>query len=159
MIAYNKSRHSRPMLLGFPMDYKGCYAYSTIISRKKGTGKIINTLVVHGKFIVEKYIDLAECLIQLQKDLLWNRILYFECDGFKIPIQTSYFEMSDYSEKILETINNKCKSKIIRNNITAQLNMDIRLKILDKRIQFFSSEFTNLKMDKDPLLEKYVNEI
>ena len=155
MIGYNKNRHSRPLLIGFPINDRDYYAFSGVISRRNTKSKkIINTLVLHGKPILDKYVDLAMIIIQLQKDLLWNRILYFECDGFKIPIQTNYFELSDSSKSIVETINEKCKKSVIRNNIKPEVRMNIKTKIFTERINFYKNEFKRLKKGLDQDLEK-----
>ena len=129
IIGYNKSRHSRPILIGFPTQDKEYYAFSCVVSRRRKSNKIINTLVLHGKPILNRYVDLAKMIIQLQKDLLWNRILYFECDGFKTPIQTNYFEMNDSSKNIAEAINDKCRNSIIRNNIKPEVRINIKTKL------------------------------
>lgn len=155
--AYNKNRHSRPMLVGLPTNDKTYYAFTTIASKKRQ--KIVNTAVLHGRPIFDRYIDLAKVIIQFQKDLLWNRIHYFECDGFKIPILASYFETSDYAKKIIENINHKCKQSTIRQNIKGELIIKPRLNFFKKRIDFYSKEFDKLNRKKDEELDKSVKEI
>jgi hypothetical protein len=148
------------MLIGFPINYKTCYAYSNIITRQKTKSKkVVNTLILHAQFIVEKYLDLARLAIRLQKDLLWNRIHYFECNGFKIPIQTSYFEMSGRTKSRLNEINDKCKKNVIRQNITAHFEMKMKLKIFDERIDFYHNGFQKIKQGPDSKLEEYVLEV
>ena len=157
---YNKNRHSRPMLIGFPIQNKDYYAFSNIISRKKtGTRKIVNTPILHGKPIFDRYIDLAKIIIHLQKDLLWNRIHCFECDGFKIPIQASYFEMSNNTKKVLERINNRCKDSVIKQNIKVQLNMNIKIKIFTKRINFYKDEIRKIKFGQIDSIEQLASTI
>jgi hypothetical protein len=88
------------MLIGFETKDSDYYAFTNIMSKRKTKTrtKIANTFLLHGKPILDKYVELANMIILLQKDLLWNRIHYFDTEGFKIPVRTRYLELSQESE-------------------------------------------------------------
>lgn len=158
LTVYNKHRHSRPLMIGIPFNYKGCYATSAISFRKNG--KILKTQLLHSPTILDKYIGLAKMIIQLQKDLLWNRIHSYECRGYKQPIHQVYFQASKEAHKIIDEINNKVKPKsVIRDNITATLKFNSKIKKIDETLAFYSTEFQATKISNDGYVEKYTSKI
>lgn len=158
LTVYNKHRHSRPLMIGIPFNYKDCYATSAISFKKKG--KMRKTQLLHSPAILDKYIGLAKMIIQIQKDLLWNRIHCYECRGYKQPVHQLYFQTSKEAHKIIDEINNKVKPrKIIRDNIKATLKFNSKIKRIDEVLQFYANEFQATKIGSDTYVEKYAKEI
>lgn len=159
--AYNKNRHSRPRLIGFETKDSDYYAFTNIMSRRKTKTrkKVANTFLLHGKPILDKYVELANMIILLQKDLLGNRIHYFDTEGFKMPVRTIYLGLSQESEKIIEKINNSCSKGVSRNKINIEFRMKINRRKLQRRIDFYEKEFLSIKKGKDNKLEEYAKQI
>ena len=158
-IAYNKARHSKPMLMGLPAKTKYSYGVTAVYSRKKRTKKIGTYLFFNNELFFNKYIDLSIMIMHLCKDLLWNRIMFFECKGKNPLLLVTYFETTEEEKSILKSISDKYNLDTTRDNIKLTLELKMNVKVLKKRFNLINVKLKSFKYSSDKYFKKYVNQL
>jgi len=159
LIAYNKSKHSMPMLIGIPASLPpDIYSFSLIFYKNK-TKKIIPKFIPHSKKIVGKYTTICKTLILLMKDILWSKILYLELKGNKPIITTTYFESDPTVNSAIQKINFKLSKNLKKDNIHIPIKINLSKRVLKNKLDFLYKDLTPTIITPDKKLIEYAKEI
>lgn len=161
LLAYNKLRHSRTMLIGMPVpdNGDGLYGESIIFDENKNKKVVSKKAVLHSKLICDSYLNLAIMLISIQKDLISNRIHCMECNGGRIPLLNLYFESSTHLNKVIEEINKEIVKDIVRDNIEGSLKILVSFKRINKILDFYKNKIFSAKLGIQNEIEALANNL
>jgi len=157
-IAYNKHKHSRPIIV-IPIDYdkiSNIYAVSKIYFRKKEEVERKLIQIIHGKTVIKEYLSVSKMIIKLAEDILENRIFYLGTKTKRIP-QISYFEVSEDVDKFMSTLNKKVHNNQTKLKLTCKSKVEIEIESIENDLHFYTKELYSSKLGKDEYLEELIN--
>jgi len=157
-IAYNKHKHSRPIIV-IPIDYDkipNIYAVSKIYFRKKGEVERKLIQIIHGKTIIQEYLGISKMITTILKDIIDNRIFYLGMKTKRIP-QIAYFEVPKDADKFMNMLNKKIHNNVTNLRINSEFKVPIDLKLINEDLHFYTKELYSSKLGKDEYLEELIN--